>query len=37
MELERPGDEKKNRWDAKMAAKSGGESESESESEEEKE
>lgn len=35
MEFELPGEEKKNRWEAKTAAKSGGDSWSESEEEEE--
>lgn len=35
MELERPGEEKKKRWEAKTVAKSGGESVAASESEEE--
>ena len=36
MELERPGEEKKKRWEANMVAKSGGDSASESESEDRK-
>lgn len=36
MELERPGEEKKKRWEANTVAKSGGDSASESESEDRK-
>ena len=36
MELERPGEEQNKRWEAKMVAKSGGESVSSESSEEEK-